>query len=476
MPHTAVTILFDRLMDEEVTTAAFKIEPEIPGDIHWQETSLIFNPTDGFSEYTDYTVTLSPDALSADGEPIIDKSYTWTFGTGAREDIADFGWGPNAQVLDVNGRRAVQYVLHQNSPITFELYQLTPPQFLDRYTSGFRGVAGREDGRPINTDDAPLAHSWVEEMAVIGDERYNSLKEVIIPDDVAPGLYILNLKAGHINDQLILLLSENTIIVKQAEGQIVTWVTDINGEPISDIETAVYAQDGELLANGRTDENGVYRTSVSRDPQPLIVIAQDGNDITASGLSNEWRSRGGQWWGWWRTAPTAPQIAAHIYTERPIYKPGQTVYFKAIIRSDEDAILDMPPEGTTVTTRMRDERNNVVQTLELFTNHYGTVHGQFNLAEGAMLGEYHVEIEVDNDVQRQLFKVEDYRKPDFEVTLANSEQTVIAGEAVEVTIDANYYFGEPVPEADITVKQYVLAERDWWDENSSEFIWYDHSL
>ena len=68
----------------------------------------------------------------------------------------------------------------------------------------------------------------------------------------------------------------------------------------------------------------------------------------------------------------------YIYTDRPIYKPGQTVYFKAIVRDDEDALLSVPPEGTAVTLRIRDGRDNVVQTFELTTNYFGTINGQFD--------------------------------------------------------------------------------------------------
>lgn len=474
-PAAQVRITFDRLMDEAATEAAFAIEPAVSGTFEWQETTLIFRPDDLYlAANTDYQVTIGTKALSAEGEAIFGEPFRWDFGTDILSDIANFGWGPNAQVVDVNGRRAIQFQLFRDAtiPVTFDLYQLTLEQFLDRYASGFRGAAGWEDDKPISTEGAPLVKSWTLETSP-STVRYSNVQELIVPEDVLPGLYILDMSVGFLNDQLILLMTENTVTVKQAEGQILAWVTDINGGSQADVAVSVYARDGELLANGRSDANGIFRVPVTRDPQPLIVVAQDGSDITASGLSTEWRT-GGSWWGWWGASPAANDYAAYVYTDRPIYRPDQTVFFKAIVRRDDDAIISLLPAGTPVTVRIRDARNNVVQTQELTTNDFGTVNGQFQLAEGAMLGSYAVEVVLAGESHRQVFKVEDYRKPDYQVTVTTNKAQYVVGEKIEVTVEAAYFFGEPVVDAQVVINQFNLWERYSWDDSSSDdYIWYD---
>ncbi len=473
-PAGAIRVTFDRLMDPTSTEAAFSITPATDGDFAWDETTLLFRPADGYlSEYTTYTVTVGTDARDLDGNPILRRDYVWSFSTGRAEDIADFGWGPNAQVVDADGRRAVQFVVsHDGGLLTFELYRLDLVQFLDRYSSGFKGVAGGEN-RPISLEGTTLARRWQVEAGG-GSGYWGSAHETTIPADVPPGLYILNVNAGHINDQLILVLTRNVIALKQAEGQIVAWVSDINGVPKPGIEVSVYARDGQLLAQGYADRNGVYRTQVARDPQPLIVIAREGNDITATGLSNEWLSRERQWWGWWRPAPAAPNWAVYAYTDRPIYRPGQTVYFKAILRRDDDAILSLPPAGTPVTVRIRDTRDNVVQTFSLATNGFGTINGEFHLAEGAMLGNYAVEVLVDGESHRQIFKVQDYRKPDYRVSVTTNAATYVAGEPITVNVEARYFFEQPVANAHLVVRQYELGEWYWWDEsNPEQVVWFE---
>jgi hypothetical protein len=304
-PFAPVRITFDRLMDHTATADALYIEPRIPGQVTWDETTMTFEPDEGyFAERTAYTVTVGTGARGAGGESVLSEAYTWRFHTGQLRDVASFGWGPNAQVLDVNGRRAVQYVLQYRQPEltpTFELYALSLEQFLDRYASGFRGVAGSEK-RPISTEGTTLVKRW--EASLVQPAKGRShIQEAVIPQDVPAGLYVLNATAGHVNDQLILVLTSNTVVVKQAEGQIVAWVTELNGGPVPGVEVAVYARDGTLISQGPADANGVYRAEVTRDPQPLIVVARQGNDVTACGLSNEWQG------AYNRTSiPTGPSI------------------------------------------------------------------------------------------------------------------------------------------------------------------------
>ncbi len=481
-PFTSIQVTFDREMDRETTEEAFTINPPVPGKFTWEETTLTFQPEEGYlQEFTSYTVTINTSARGDDGEPILNHPYTWSFQTGQLEDVASFGWGPNAQVLDADGRRAIQFQIFQTSPLalTFELYRLSLEQFLDRYASGFRGVAG-EEHRPISTADTTLVRRW--QMETTGtSQKYGNVKEVLIPADVPPGLYILNLIAGRLNDQLIVILTRNTIVAKQAEGQIVAWVSDINGRNVPGIEVGVYARNGQLLSHGYADRNGVYRTKVGRDPQPLIVIARQGEDITATGLSNEWRSSVNwwwRWWGWWLPSPQAQDWTVYSYTDRPIYRPGQTVYFKSIVRRDDDALLSIPPAGTPVTVRIRDARNNIVRTLQLTTNRFGTVYGDFQLADGAMLGEYAIEVVVDGESHRQIFKVQDYRKPDYQVSVVTDARQYVEGDKVTVQVEARYFFGEPVPHARLTLRQYELGEvYCWWEAEcgDEEYIWYRSS-
>ncbi|WP_420629632.1 Ig-like domain-containing protein [Candidatus Leptofilum sp.] len=478
-PAGTIRIRFDRLMDAATTEAAFQIEPATTGSFHWEETTLIFTPEDGYlAENSRYTITVADTALSADGQQIMNRAYSWEFSTKELEDVANFGYGPNAQVLDMNGRRAIQFQAFRRSELQFEfeLYQLTMPQFLDRYSSGFHGWLWQDQGdEGINLDGTELVAAW-QMTSTDPLQEWANVQETILPDEIGPGLYILNLIAGNVNDQLILIVTENVVAVKQADEQLLVWVTDINDAPVPNTAVTIYARNGNVLASGQANEEGLFATELlpfeeggPPATEPLIVAAQVGDDVTLTGLSGEWQSSSGQY-DWQSRRPRDAQSAAFVFTERPIYKPGQTVYFKAILRLDDDALLSVPPEGTAVTIRIRDARNNVVQTQELTTNGFGTVNGSFQIAEGATLGVYTVEATLNGEAHSQIFKVEDYRKPDYDVSVTTDAAVYTQGDTVEVTVDTAYFFGEPVVNAEITLRRFQVAP-DWYTPGL--YSWYE---
>jgi len=139
--------------------------------------------------------------------------------------------------------------------------------------------------------------------------------------------------------------------------------------------------------------------------------------------------------------PDGQPYLAYIYTERPIYRPGQAVNFKAILRKDDDVRYSLPAEGTPVKVRVLDARENAIENMELTTNRFGTVNSAFTISEGAMLGHYQIEVEVNGVTTSQTFQVEDYRKPDYQVKLTSlqpeKQNKFVRGEEMQVQIDAS---------------------------------------
>jgi uncharacterized protein YfaS (alpha-2-macroglobulin family) len=184
-------------------------------------------------------------------------------------------------------------------------------------------------------------------------------------------------------------------------------------------------------------------------------------------------SRGGAY-AYWNSPASAglsvPQpLSVYVETDRPVYRPGQEVKFKA-------TVLERRPRGfrtyagqAVLKITARDPNWQEVYSKTLSVNPMGSAAGTFTVPAGRLLGNYSVSAEIaeysrsfSGSVQ---FGVEEYKRPEFEVKLAAAGKPLRYGEKAELTGDVKYYFGSPVPGA--AVKYRVTRSRyvPW-------FCWY----
>ncbi len=477
-------------MDRASVRAALIISPTTPGNLLWSndDRTVSFQPDPAWLAGTTYHVTIGSRARTANGWQTLGQDHLVRFTTGVAE--VQFGEGPNVQVMDAAGERAFQLITRGADMADFRLYPITPMQFLDLYSSGFRGI-GPQEPQIVDTTGLTPTVQWREVPAPlkIQGSYYKNWQaaEAHIPADVPPGLYVLSAEPpAEAQGQLLIVLTRHALVLKRSlagtgsrtQAQVLAWDTELSsGAPVVSATLRLYDRNGAFLAEGQTDANGLLSLDVPGDPGPLLALstsplpaegAEGGyGDVTVCGLSNEWRWSG--WWGWWTQPASRPPYTTYSYTDRPIYRPGQTVYFKDFIRADDDVSYTLPASNLPVTVRLRDARDNVVATQVLTPTQFGTVHGAFHLADEPMLGTWHLETEVAGTVTRQPLKVEEYRKPEFEVTVQTSQQTYLIGEPLSVTVDAAYYFGQPVARAGVSMVIYAASDEYYYYEEGPYF-------
>jgi hypothetical protein len=137
-------------------------------------------------------------------------------------------------------------------------------------------------------------------------------------------------------------------------------------------------------------------------------------------------------------------------TDRPVYPPGQTVEFKFWIRQakyDLDDKSQFAHESFAV--EIHNPKGEKVYNETLTADNYGGIAGKFELPADATLGQYQLMV-----VNRGggSFRVEEYKKPEYEVTVEAPTEPVMLGEKITATINAKYYFGSPVTSAIVKYK------------------------
>ena len=488
----SIKIVFTEPVDKASAQNAFNITPPMGGTFSWRQSSpqvtfedeLTFTPNALFIKGQSYTISISSSLKDRAGQPVMLSVFKQSFSVERYSYSslpASFGeYGANIQVVDAFGPRKIQ--LAATGTVQFEAYQYDLMDFVKVYAEDF----GTSYGLPAITLPDPaenrFAATWT--TTAKGNE---TIRETSIPRTVSPGLYVLDMRhEGRSYSQLFVVLTRNNVVAKLSGNQLFVWVSDINGSSIEDAEVRLYSDRGEKIREGMTDEQGLFKVTVPEGYNPMLVSArvqtEEYTDVSLTGLTSGWYSDGYYYYGWDLPASDPAKYLVYTYTDRPIYKPGQTVNFKSIIRVDQDVKYSKLPANTPVKVEIRDPKSNLIQTTEIPLNEFGTLNGSFAITEGAVLGEYEIQVVVNGEGSQHLFQVEEYHKPDYQVSLAptdpDQDNKLVAGEMLDLNIDVRYFFDEPVANAKLTYSYYELHPfYSWWDDDPEEvqYTWYPDS-
>ncbi len=260
------------------------------------------------------------------------------------------------------------------------------------------------------------------------------------------GVYLVEAVSGELRAYTLLIVSDAVMISKTGGGKIVNLVVDRNtGQPLPNIRVTALTRD-RTLEEADTNADGI--AELHAGPSGLDdfrVVARSGRDIAANILPGGFSADGDQWTG-------------YIYTDRPIYRPGHTVHFKGILRLRTEHGYEVPA-GKRVKVEIEDPDQKPVYQQSLTVSANGSIHDDLTLAKNAALGNYYLRVTYGESDMSGNFEVEEYKKPEYEVHVTPTAPRVLEGEKIQATINAQYYFGEPV--AGAKVKYDIYRSRYW---------------
>jgi uncharacterized protein YfaS (alpha-2-macroglobulin family) len=260
------------------------------------------------------------------------------------------------------------------------------------------------------------------------------------------------------------------IIAKMAEDELLVWAIDLaTGHPVA--STTVVAK-GQGLAEGGTrvtDSEGLASFPLTPPganfPPPEHRLQITINESGRYGVGTTYWQNGIQTYalGFGFEYYEGPYVG-HIYTERPIYRPGETLEMKGVIRLDDDAQYLLPQSKPGMNLVISDAQGKEALRQEIVLNEFGTFAASFTLPAGADTGDYgmYVEWKVGDyqfHVTGTSFVVAEFRVPEFEVEVDTLAESYASGDEIAVNLDASFFFGGGVPGA--------LVE---WSALSSPFV------
>jgi uncharacterized protein YfaS (alpha-2-macroglobulin family) len=153
-------------------------------------------------------------------------------------------------------------------------------------------------------------------------------------------------------------------------------------------------------------------------------------------------------------------LSTHFFMDRAIYRPGQAVYFKAVVlESDEKSIPSIVP-GHRFTVTFYDANGKEASKLDLRTNEYGTANGIFTAPQSGLMGQMRLYSDAGNS--SHYFSVEEYKRPKFELALDPLAGSPALGDTVKVSGKAMAYAGSAIDGADAAYRVVRQVRFPWW--------------
>jgi uncharacterized protein YfaS (alpha-2-macroglobulin family) len=154
------------------------------------------------------------------------------------------------------------------------------------------------------------------------------------------------------------------------------------------------------------------------------------------------------------TNDAQPQRRTFLFTDRAIYRPGQTVYFKGILTQQLRGQASLLTRQS-VSVRLLDVNGQTVQTLPFTTSDFGSFHGSLVLPTGLLNGE----MQLQTDDGGLAFAVEDYKRPTFLVALDSVPGRPQLGQLLTINGRARAYAGQATDGASV---KYHITRRELW--------------
>ena len=464
----------------ETFQRGFTVRFASPMDLDTLEESILINPTPSgttnyyFNEFNfelyvdftlernrDYTITIPGTAADPYGNTI-GRNYTWEFTAPGYGQIASFNLPQQISQLSSSFPTNVG-IIHVNAPqldvavydIGLPLNFINNPYELNDYNPGVAPL--RTWSIPLETEadqgglyNLPLAD---------GNALPNGLYflSVTTPDATDPNVRFWQ------NRRHLLIVADTNIVVKEMYDEVHVWVTDLaTGQPAAGRDLTFYNDRGAPFGTAVSDNNGFATFAYTRQ-EYLAGVTVISNEVGQAGFgigSSLWAGGVNPWDMGLNAAYNADAPTfAYLYTDRPIYRPGDTIYYKGIVR-DNDYGRYHPPTAQSIRINLTSYNfyveNGLEETFNVQIESDGTFSGEYVIPEGVPLGSYQFGLYSDGANAFRTFTVAEYRAPEFLVNITPNETDVLRGETVDVTVQADYFFGGPA--TDLSLNWTVYAD------------------
>lgn len=274
-----------------------------------------------------------------------------------------------------------------------------------------------------------------------------------LPDS---GIYMLKLYSKQKEDVAcyeVVYISPYQCVMKNLPDNMVEMVAldRMTGHPVPNAEIVSYIrQDGKYEVKNiyHTDENGTVEIARDKDKFVCFSVRTSGNDFMKPVSVYS---------GGYYTNNDNYDITKHtkIFTDRSIYRPGQKVFVSGVVYMQDGDSISVSNDSE-VTVSLLDANRKTVENVKVQTDEFGVYSAEFVLKSNAMPGMYSVKA----GEQYETIRVEEYKRPTFDVVFSKMEDAFSFGDSVRADAKAATFAGSPLRMAKVEYK--VLRQDIEW--------------
>lgn len=324
---------------------------------------------------------------------------------------------------------------------------------------------------PIKKESLKLVTSFEEDI-----QSATTRTRISLPIKKA-GLFYLEATMGNRKGEMLLVVSNIVAQAKEEGGKLVIWTADSRtGRHVTGGEIVAYQLLNKRRELERTniDSQGIAR--ITRSEEGDIAWIRSGGETAFIPLNYSSHVPQPVSYGWWggKFHPYTSFAKSYSFTDRMLYQPGDIVYFKSLLRQDDDAVYSLPGgmAKVKVWTGWGQEETVIFEKTMAITAS-GAVDGNFLIPKDAETGDYSYSIDYGN-LDRNTgwysygpsvdtsFVVEHYRKPEFGLDIEVVDDQLIVGDNVEFEIQGTYFSGEPLRGKTVT---YTVSAGTYYDSS-----------
>jgi uncharacterized protein YfaS (alpha-2-macroglobulin family) len=342
----------------------------------------------------------------------------------------------------------------------------------DDYEDGYSYYRGRR-----NIEDV-IGNVTHQEMKLSGELNKETKDYLKLRDFTkTKGAYLVQIRGldvenansyrRHLSDSRLVVITDLGISAKSSKDHVFVWVCSLkDAKPAGGVEVTAYSANNQLIAKATTNADGVAAipcNAKDKNATPFLVTAQLADDLSylrldqhglqadQTGSTRDYRSVGAE---------------AFLFTDRGIFRPGETLHARTIIRNPDFTA----PAAFPVVFQIIKPDGRMFKEIAAMPNEFGAADVETVMPDYLPTGRYTLRLRVPQakeDMGATTFLLEDFVPPQIRVTVTTEQERVAANEKLKATIFAEHLFGAPAAGLKANIKciysPVSFAPKQWAD-------------